>query len=197
MISKRTQAAFSQLLERIFGAEIPAELGDSSLFETIDTDYDPPTFFVCGDFQLVDDPQTALENWFGDAAHKAGEQLRIFLIDGNMALYSFWQYQGQPLAATPIVYLDDEGVDNSVVANHLREFLSLLAAGFERISPDAIAYAVAHPGEHEPMDVSGCPLFAALGIEAAPDPLQVLQQAHTAHPDFAAWIDLLLAGQLA
>ncbi len=187
MVSKRTQSAFLRLLKQIFGAEVPAELGDCNLFETIDTDYDPPTFFVCGDFQLVDDPQTALENWFGDAAHKAGEQLRIFLIDGNTALYAFW-HQGQPLAAAPIVYLDDEGVENSVVANNLREFFSLLAAGFERISPEAIAYAIAHPGEHEPVDVSGCPLFAALGIEAAPDPLLGVQQARAAHPDFAAWV---------
>lgn len=193
MISKHTQTAFSQLLKRLFGAEIPAELRDCALFETIDTDYDPPIFFLCGDFQLVDDPQAALENWFGDAAHKAGEQLRIFLIDENTALYAFWQYQGQPLAAAPVVCLDDEGVDNSVVANHLREFLSLLAAGFEHISPDAIAYAVAHPDECEPADVSGCPLFAALNIEAAPDPLQVVQQARAAHPDFAAWVASLFA----
>lgn len=194
MVSQTALKAYPDVLAHIFGAHpAPPELQSCAWFESAR----PGHFFVCGDFLLLEEPDHDMELWFGDPARarRAGEQLTLFMSDGDTALYGFWRYQGQPLAEAPIVYLDDEGANNSVVASTLREFLSLIAVGYERISFKMIQYYAKNPQRFKPYNTFKCPLFAALQIQPAADPLAVVTAARKAHPDFDAWITELLTAE--
>jgi hypothetical protein len=80
------------------------------------------------DFQLVEwgrKPALAGSADLGEPAN----QFVIFGADSTHSLYGYWLYEGQGVEEAPIVYVNSEGCDCTVLANTLREFFVLLALG--------------------------------------------------------------------
>jgi len=115
-------------------------------------------------------------------------QFIIFASDRSQSLYGYWRYEGQALDRAPLVYLNDEGQDNTVLTDTLEEFLTLVAVGqsFLRLvgkwddgeEPDA--YTLRYRTW----------LRAELGIEA-PTLTQaraIVDKACARHPDLDAWL---------
>lgn len=118
---------------------------------------------------------------------EAASQFLIFGNDGMHSLYGYWLYEGKTIADAPIVYLNGEGVDNTVLANNLEEFVALLTAGKECV------------GLYQSWDESQepCPgiedfrkwAFSQLNITVPDDPRDLIERARRQHPDLDKWVE--------
>ena len=123
------------------------------------------------------------EAWVGDSpTAEVQAQLHVWLRGHAGFLYAFWSHDGRPMLEAPIVYLDDEGSGNSVVANDLDEFLGMMANGFERLCPE-----FTEPGEDE-LPEEPEEFFTHRGIAPLADWQARMEAAIAAHPDFDAWL---------
>lgn len=144
-----------------------------------------------GDLNLSATGRRSLEAGSPDVPGLA-DHFIVFAADGSGAMYGYWRYEQQPLDRVPLVYLDDEGVDNRVLANTIEELLTLIALGQpylgvvdkwdedEQPDPYTTRYRVW--------------LRAELQIEA-PTVAQarvIVERATAAHPDINAWLERLL-----
>ncbi len=107
-------------------------------------------------------------------------------------MYGYWRYNGRSLDAAPLVYLNDEGQDNTVLANTLEEFLIVIAVGQhylglvdkwdegERPDEDTLRYRDW--------------LRADVGIETPTldQARSIVARARASHPDLDAWLDQAL-----
>ena len=115
------------------------------------------------------------------------KQFWIFGIDGMHSLYGYWIYEGRSIVNAPIVYLNGEGSDNTVLANTLEEFIALLTLGEE-------AVGLIDAWGQSKRKCDGIEDFRAwakteLGIEPPNNPREVVEQARKSHPDLDEWID--------
>lgn len=116
------------------------------------------------------------------------DQFVIFASDRSQSLYGYWRYDGQPLDRAPLVYLNDEGVDNTVLANTLEEFLTLVAVGQPSLG------LVGKWDDGEELDEYTVRyrawLRAELGIEAPTisQARAIVESARASHPDLDAWL---------
>ena len=121
-------------LEAVFAPhEVPAAFRTTEAFGFVDDQ----RIYPFDDCNLPELGDNHLELWAGDPTKAAAmaHQLCIWLHGSSGCLYGFWSHDGRPMLESPIVYLDDEGCGNGVVANNLDEFLAIAANGFSRIAP--------------------------------------------------------------
>ncbi|EDM76589.1 hypothetical protein PPSIR1_24314 [Plesiocystis pacifica SIR-1] len=169
-------------LERVFAPHaVPAAIARAAVFAFVDDD----RIYPFDDCNFAEPGEDSLETWAGtpESAAAMREQLFIWLQGSSGCLYGFWSHDGRPMLDAPIVYLDDEGDGNGVIANGLDEFLAIAAHGFSRITPRGF-----EPELDELEGEAAEAFFTARGIEPAPDPARVVQAARAAHPDFDAWL---------
>jgi hypothetical protein len=137
------------------------------------------------DFRLSTDGRQDALDWF-DGDEDAASQFVIFGSDGTQSLYGFWRYDDQPLEQAPVVYLNGEGVRNTVLANDLTEFLSLLALGRERIG--SYRGWTDEPECEKAIKPFRKWLRDELGIAPPKNGLKIIERARAAHPDLDKWI---------
>ncbi len=143
------------------------------------------------DMSLVEDGRRSVRRAFRNYPEHI-DSFIVFLTDGSGSLYGYWRYDGQPLDHAPLVYLNDAGVNNTVLASTLEDFLTLIATGQR------------HLGLFETWDENSEPdedtlLFRAwlredVGIEA-PTLTQargIVERARAAHPDLEGWMEHLV-----
>ena len=161
--------------------EVPAAFRTTEAFSFVDD----KRIYPFDDCNLPELGGNELELWAGDPTKAASmaRQLLIWLHGSSGCLYGFWSHDGRPMLESPIVYLDDEGCGNGVVADNLDEFLAIAANGFRRITP-----AGCEPDLDELQDQETEAFFTARGIEPAMDYGARIQAASRAHPDFDAWL---------
>ena len=142
---------------------------------------------VVGDFRAGPSLQPELLRLFqGD--RKMARAFAIFGTDGSSALYGFWFHGGVAPEHAPVVCLQSDGCDNTVLAGGIEPFLSLLASGRNRIG------AFHEWGAGSARDeVRGLKAFRAwlqdeLHLSPAGDPAALVRQARAAHPDLEALI---------
>jgi hypothetical protein len=141
------------------------------------------------DFELTPNGESDSYYWF-DGREAAAKQFQIFGFDGMHSLYGYWLYPGRTLADAPIVYLNGEGVENTVLANNLEEFLALLTLGEEAVG--------LYNGWGESADsCHGIPEFRdwaneEFGIVPPANPKEIVETARRSHPDLDAWINRLI-----
>lgn len=169
-------------LEAVFAPHgVPAVFRNTEGFGLVDDD----RIFPFDDCNLPEVDDKHLEMWAGDADKAAAmaTQLFIWLHGSSGCLYGFWSHDGRPMLESPIVYLDDEGDGNGVVANNLDEFLAIAANGFSRITP-----SWCEPELEELEDEATEAFFTIRGIVPATDHEARIKAAKAAHPDFDAWL---------
>ncbi len=142
---------------------------------------------LAADLELTATGQQVLRIGFRRAPNLR-DQFVIFATDRSRSLYGYWQYDGQPLDAAPLVYLNDEGLDNTVLADTLEEFLTLVAVGQPSLG------LVGEWDEREEPDEYTLRyrtwLRAELGIEAPTlgQARAIVERARAGHPDLDAWL---------
>lgn len=136
--------------------------------------------FFSGDFELYG---TDLANYF---TVEAATQLAVFGHDGMDSLFGFWLYHGR-IDEAPVVYINSEGCDSTVLANSLPEFLGLLGRNYELLGfykewrePDEPANQETHARFLD--------WLKAQGIQVPVDPRSVVKAARKAHPDLDDWV---------
>jgi hypothetical protein len=102
---------------------------------------------VAGLFEFDTDGVESAQCWFdGDA--DAASQFAVFGRGPDGSLYAFWLHAGNNASHAPIVCLDSEGQGSQVIAGDFREFMQLLAIGYEEpgryssLEPDAVRSAL-------------------------------------------------------
>lgn len=137
---------------------------------------------VSGLFEWETDGSTCARAWFmGDT--EAADQFAVFGLGPDGSLYALWLYEGLT-ASPPIVYLDSEGDNCQVIASDCREFLRLLAIGYDEpgryptLAPDNPDSAVALRDW----------LATAYGLVPPATGEAIVTTAQSQHPDLMAWI---------
>jgi hypothetical protein len=146
--------------------------------------------YLSCDFTLIDSGKEALSAWFDNDA-EAFSQFLVFGFDSAHSLYGYWLYADQGIEEAPIVYLDSEGCNCTVLANTLREFFALLALGKNLLG------ATFGWGEwtEEDEECSGILEFRSwlkneFGIDqpSEGEARAIVERAKKAHPDLDAWV---------
>ncbi len=143
------------------------------------------------DFALTPRGNSDAQSWF--AGHEeAAKQFLIFGTDRAHSLYGYWLYDGRPINQAPIVYLNGEGENNTVLTNTLEEFLALLTLGQRAVGQIDAWDESARPGD----DIEDFRAWAEaeFGIVPPPNPKEIIERARKAHSDLDAWVERLLQG---
>jgi len=105
--------------------------------------------------------------------------------------YSFWMYKKFPIKKCPIVFTGATWWGNTILANSLYEFLSLLSLGVDRLG-----YAVHYPPDwldHISDDIETRKfrdwLYSNFKIDVPSNPLEIVENAQKSNPDFGKWIE--------
>jgi hypothetical protein len=142
------------------------------------------TGYFAGDFE-TDVTQSSVEAWW-NGRDEIARQFIPLGHDGMDSLYALWCYDGRKPADAPVVFLSGEGSDNTVLANGLQDFLSLLAS-----NQDLIGMVKHWAGPSETAEASDHKKYVkwltGRGIEVR-DPADIVSDAQAKHPDFDAWV---------
>jgi hypothetical protein len=159
------------------GITVPAEL------QALCTFADRNEGRVSGLFEFDSDGRASALAWFdGDTA--AADQFAVFGCGPDGSLYAFWLHAGPDAAKAPIVLLDSECEGSGVIAADMREFLRLLAIGYDEpgryptLQPDNLDNAK----EFQEWLKSEFYLVPPATAEA------IVDSARNEHPDLMAWI---------
>lgn len=139
------------------------------------------------DFVLTDSGRKYVLAGFDNVA-EAADQFVIFGHDGAHSLYGYWRYAGQALDESPIVYLDGEGCDCTVLANTLPEFFTLLALGESLLG--ALEGWGAWDEECDGLEEFRAWLKQTFAIDppSFEEARAIIARAKAAHPDLDAWV---------
>ncbi len=143
---------------------------------------------IAEDLELYERGPFALNAWFRGNI-RAAAQFVVFASDEAGGLYGYWRYEGQPLDRAPLVYLNDEGAHNTVLASTLEEFLTLVGVGQPYIG------MVDEWDEQEEPDEDTLRyrdwLRAELGVEPPTlnEARAIVEHARGQHPDLDAWVE--------
>ncbi|MDB5100611.1 MAG: hypothetical protein JWM80_5032 [Cyanobacteria bacterium RYN_339] len=132
--------------------------------------------YYSGRFKLA--PESA-EGWLGGPERAA--DFALFGHDPDGSLYGFWLYEGRTPANAPVVYLNANHSNSSVLANDLEEFLALLALD---VTDLGMYFDEAdRPHKRSPGNAAFRTWLAdCFGIEPAALAPRVVKRAGAAHP---------------
>jgi len=144
-----------------------------------------------GDLMLTGSGRQSVTSGFRDYPDLV-DLFAIFATDGSGSLYGYWRYERQSLDEAPLVYLNDEGMDNTVLATTLEEFLALIAVGQRRLGL-VDKWDEGEQPDEDTLRYRGW-LRAELGIEppTLDQARSIVARARASHPDLDAWLDQAL-----
>jgi hypothetical protein len=139
--------------------------------------------FYSGHFELtVEDAESAVM-WF-DGDIDAASQFVAFGQESDGSSYCYWLYDGRKLEQAPMVFLGSEGVNNTVLADNTRDFLSLLAVGY-----DELGFPYRRIEETDNILRFRLWLEREFGIVPPEDADELIEKAKANHPDLDKWIE--------
>lgn len=136
---------------------------------------------ISGDFELRADDGEAIYWWF--RSHAADDRLAQFGAGGDGSLYCIWK---QADGREPVVHLGSEGDALLVLASSMREFVALLAIGYEEIGFDDLS---APPDDDESINVEFQNWVSdTLGVDIPKSGQAIVDRARNNHDDFPAFV---------
>jgi hypothetical protein len=165
--------------------QVPDKLRKLCEFADKDSDY-----FGC-DFRLLEDGKRIILRGM-DNDESAASQFAIFARDSSHALYGYWLYDNRSIENAPIVYIDSEGCDNTVLANNVEEFLTLAALGKPILGTIESRKSSDEEDESEYIDdVNKFRAWAkqefSIDTPTLEEAKQIIKSAKGNHPDFDKW----------
>jgi hypothetical protein len=138
---------------------------------------------VSGLFEFDTEGSKSAQAWF-DNDTEAATQFAVFGRGPDGSLYAFWLHAGRNASKAPVVLLDSECQGSKVIAGDFREFLRLLALGYDE------------PGRYPSLEPdspnSAAKLRKWLKAEFRLTPpatgTEVVTSGQARHPDLMAWI---------
>jgi len=100
---------------------------------------------ISGSFELQISGGKTVGYWFGH--NRVTDRFGLFGAGPDGSLYGIWR---QDDGRQPIVHMGSEGQNNSVLAGSFREFLRLLAIGYDEIGFDDLANPPAEASGRNP-----------------------------------------------
>jgi len=169
-----------------FIAGFPDGLLVPSLLVKLAEYYVGPVGFLPGMVELTTRGRRQAIAWF-DGDEEAARPFIVFAHDKSHAPFGYWRYEGQALDQAPLVYLDEEDDDASmVIASTLEEFLALLALGNPAHTQDR--------EEGEAVDEYTARYRAwlrqetGIGVPTVAEARRILERAQATHPNLPDWI---------
>src|SRR5262245_33575433 len=136
---------------------------------------------VSGNFEFDTDGRDSALAWFaGD--EPAASQVAVFGRGPDGSLYALWLHAGPDASRVPVVLLDSESADNKVVAADVREFLRLLAMGYDEPG----RYPTLEPDDPDSAEELREWLSEEFGLGPPESAAELVSGAQARHPDLAA-----------
>lgn len=160
---------------------IPQLLQDLLEFQNVSNEW------YSDSFELAVISKEGLKTYFGENEELLSRWIE-FAHDGNDSSYALWLYREMPLESAPVVYFNSEGEGNTVVANNLAEFFTLLACDQEMVLGEYPE--TDNDNEHTEMNQAfRVWIRERYQLEAVTHPNEVVQKAKRHHPDLQEWIE--------
>lgn len=125
-----------------------------------------------------------LKAWFGDGSD-AWRQLAGFGSGPDGSILALWLYADSDAKRAPIVHLGSEGDHLMVIADSFREFLGLLAIGYDELGFDDLKRPPENPQTAKRLREW---LSTALGIKSPETGIEIVKKAQSRHPNFEQWV---------
>ncbi len=137
--------------------------------------------------EFDDGGRAAALDWTKENQQEA-DQFVLFMIDEVASNYGYWRYDGQSLDEAPLVYLSSEGVDNTVLANSLEDFVRIIALGAGNLGMWRQSYEDVRLDENTTRFREW--LSAEMGIVAptTAEARAIIETARGQHPDIDQWV---------
>ncbi len=148
-----------------------------------------PSGFLPGKLELTDEGEEMAVGAFAED-RAAAEHFVVFAYDRLGSAYGYWRYDDRPLDRAPLVYIDSEGADSTVVTTTLEEFLAILAIGHPRKS----IFYIAGDGETQPDDDTleyrtWLERETSIAIPTRAEGHRIVERARASHPNLLEWIE--------
>jgi hypothetical protein len=138
---------------------------------------------LSGWFRLKEDGRESALTWFDDDS-KAASQFAAFARCPDGSLYALWMHAGKDASQAPVVLLDSEAQQSKVIAGNCRDFLRLLAMGYNEPG----RYPTLEPDDpHSASDLREW-LKAEFNLIPPTTGADLVAKAQSGHPDLLAWI---------
>jgi hypothetical protein len=137
---------------------------------------------VSGCFEFETDGRAAALAWFGDEA--PASQFAVFGRGPDGSLYALWLYPGRGPSDAPVVLLDSESDGNQVIAAGVRDFLRLLAIGYDEPG----RYPTLEPEDPESARGLREWLSEEFGLGTPGRAGEIVDEAKRQHPDLGSWV---------
>lgn len=171
MLADNIQAGFPK------GIQVPPDLRQLCEFA------DANDGSVSGCFEWETDGRGEALAWFsGDET--VASQFAVFGRGPDGSLYALWLHAGTDAGRAPVVLLDSECDENKVIASDVREFLQLLAIGYEEPG----RYPTLEPEDPDSAGTLREWLSKEFGLVSPPNGAEIEAAAQKQHPDLATWV---------
>ena len=142
---------------------------------------------ISGHFELYADEHESIRHWFGTGA--VVDRFGVFGTGPDGSLYALWRQDDGRL---PVVHMGSEGQNNFVLAPDMREFLRLLAIGYDEIGFDDLD---APPPDRKGVNAAFRKwVEQTFGVRVPATGSEITTPAQASHEDFQAWIERVVGG---
>ncbi len=125
-----------------------------------------------------------LKHWFGDGT-EAWCQLAGFGAGSTGSPLALWLYHGTDTSKAPVVHLGSEGDKMCVLADNIRDFLTLFGIGYGELGSDDLSQPPTEP--ESAADLREW-LAAEFDIQCPETGIALAEHARSRHPNFAQWV---------
>jgi hypothetical protein len=139
-----------------------------------------------GHFESISPDPNETIAWFDGDAETASQFIAIGK-GGDGSLYAIWIYDGKSVEEAPFVFLGSECVGNTVLADGITDFLSLLAIGYDELgfADWSVGVEEVSPILKEFRDW----LKKEFGIAIPARGLEIIEAAKSRHPNLEEWVE--------
>jgi len=136
---------------------------------------------ISGGFELRADDGEAIYWWF--RSHAADDRLAQFGAGPDGSLYCIWKQED---GRQPVVHMGSEGDELKILAGSMKEFITLLAVGYEELGFDDLEN---EPDEEDKINLDFQKWVTnTFGVSIPKTGIEIQGPASKSHYNFEAWV---------